>query len=135
MRALFVDDEPWLSEALRAVLEAENIECVSVADATQALRLLSSKKFDVLVTDVMMPAGEDFPNVDSSVAGFALIDQVRRRFHNVGIICLTVIRDHPRIKALKKQNVVFLSKGEASLDYAKRLVIAKITGKYERREL
>jgi CheY-like chemotaxis protein len=130
---LFVDDEPWLTEGLRAVLEVEGIQCVTVSDATQALRILNSRKIDVLVTDVMMPAGEDLAGIDSSVAGHALIERVRRRFHNVGIVCLSVIRDHRRIKDLKRQNVLFFSKGEISLETAKRLIYAKLTGRYARR--
>jgi DNA-binding NarL/FixJ family response regulator len=130
---LFVDDEPWLTEGLRAILELDDIQCVTVCDATHALRVLESKKIDVLVTDIMMPAGEDLPGVDSSVAGYALIERVRRRFHKVGIICLSVIRDHGRIKDLKRQNVLFFSKGEISLETAKRLIYSKLTGRYSRR--
>jgi CheY-like chemotaxis protein len=130
---LFVDDEPWLTEGLRAVLEVDGIQCITVSDATQALRVLNSKKIDVLVTDVMMPAGEELAGVDSSVAGYALIERVRRRFHNVGIVCLSVIRDHKRIKILRRQNVLFFSKGEISLETAKRLIYSKLTGRYSSR--
>lgn len=130
---LFVDDEPWLTEGLRAVLEVDGVQCITVNDATEALRVLSSRRIDVLVTDVMMPAGEEMAGVDSSVAGYALIERVRRRFHNVGIVCLSVIRDHGRIKNLKRQNVLFFSKGEITLARAKQLIYSKLTGRYSRR--
>jgi hypothetical protein len=81
----------------------------------------------------MMPSGESFPNVDSTTAGYALIDHVRRHFSGVSIICLSVIRDHSRIKNLKRQNVLFFSKGEISLETAKRLILSKLTGRYSRR--
>jgi DNA-binding NarL/FixJ family response regulator len=133
IKVLFADDEPWLTEGLRAVLEADGIVCISVNNATQAIRALETKEINLLVTDIMMPAGEAFPGVDSSVAGFALIERVRRGHGSVGIVCLSVIRDGRRIKELKRQNVLFFSKGEISLETAKRLIYSKITGRYTRR--
>lgn len=127
---LFVDDEPWLSEALRLSLEARDFHCISLNNMSDAWRLFAKEKISVLVTDIMMPAGEDFPNIDSSVAGFHLVRMVRQKYRDVSVICLSVIGDVEKIDDLKKQNVLYLRKGETPLETARKLIESKATGKY-----
>jgi DNA-binding NarL/FixJ family response regulator len=57
---LLVDDEPWFSEALHAVLEAEGIGCAIETDMTGAVHYLERHDVAVVVTDIMMPAGADY---------------------------------------------------------------------------
>ena len=75
---LFADDEPNFTDALRAKLEALGFTCVITRDMTETLRFLSTgTHVSVLVTDIMMPSGSDFPDIDSSEAGFHLVRKVR----------------------------------------------------------
>ena len=69
---LLVDDEPWLTQALLFSLEAEGFECVTATDVSEAMRIVRSRKVRALVTDIMIPGGVDYPEVDSSTAGFDL---------------------------------------------------------------
>jgi len=127
---LFVDDEPWLSEALRWALEGRGFNCVSKEDVSSALRYMQSNNVSVLVTDIMMPGGPDFPDVDSLEAGFYFVSKVRRDWPAVSVICLSVIGDQQKIRALKRLNVQYLRKGETPLQTAIALIESKATGRY-----
>lgn len=96
---------------------------------TDAWRVLAERSIDVVVTDIMMPAGEAFPDVDSATTGFYLVKRIRERFGRLPIICLSVINDPEKIKNLKKQDVLYLQKGETPLETARKLIESKATGK------
>lgn len=127
---LFVDDEPGLSgEPLRPSLEARGFSCISVVNMTDAWKVLTKGGIDVVVTDIMMPAGEDFPNVDSATTGFYFVKRIRQQFARLPIICLSVINDPAKIRNLKSQGVLYLQKGETPLETARKLIESKATGK------
>jgi putative two-component system response regulator len=125
---LFADDEPWLTESLRLSLESRGYQCISTTNASEAWEYIETHEVDVLVTDIMMPAEKLFPDVDSSVAGFSLVRRVRNRSKHQSIICLSVIADVERIDELKRQNVLYIRKGETPLSTALRLIESKATG-------
>lgn len=125
---LFVDDEPWLQTAIIAVLEAENYKCISKTNATDAVRFISKNNVDILVTDIMMPAGEDFYKTDSSMVGLKLVEFVKAKYPDLPIICLSVIGDQVIINDLKKKGVLYLRKGETPLQTAIDLIKSKIVG-------
>jgi DNA-binding NarL/FixJ family response regulator len=127
---LFVDDEPWFTEPMRMTLEARGFHCEVKREATSAWRYLISNPVSALITDIMMPAGEEFEDVDSSETGYVFVDKVRQKFPRLSIICLSVIGDQNKIRALKKKGVLYLRKGETSLKTAVRLVESKATGLY-----
>ena len=60
IRVLLVEDNPHVAALIRAGLlsgrysDAE-VECIGVSDGREALRILSSEEFDVLVIDVNLP--------------------------------------------------------------------------------
>jgi CheY-like chemotaxis protein len=119
---LLVDDEPGLAIALREALEAENLSCESVTNMSTALRYIETHELAVLVTDIMMPAGPDYPQVDSQETGFHLISIVKKRWPRLPVICLSVIGDHAKIKSLKRLHVRFLRKGETPLETAVNVI-------------
>ena len=127
-RILFVDDEPWGTEALRAKLEGRGFICQTASDMTSGFKLMAEENFDVIVTDIMMPAGSDFPNIDSSETGIEFTKMIRQRYPNVYIICLSVIGDQQIINSLKKKGILYLRKGETSLDVASKLIESKVRG-------
>ena len=126
---LFVDDEPWLSQPLLLTLEARGYVCVSKSNMTDGLAYLAKHSVDLLVTNVMMPAGDDFPDVDSSSTGFYFMRKVREQLPRMPIICLSVIGDVEKIEELKRKNILYLRKGETPLDTAVKLIESKVTGK------
>lgn len=112
---LFVDDEPWLQESLRASLEGRGFECLWATDMTSALELLAVKEVAVVVTDIMMPHGKNFPNLDSRETGFHFIDQLRANWPHTPIVCLSVIGDEAKLRPIRSSRIDYLRKGEVPL--------------------
>lgn len=128
IKILFVDDEPWGTEALRLKLEGRGFICRTATDMSSAFRLLDQERFEVIVTDIMMSAGPDFPNIESSRTGIEFIKMLRNKYQNMQIICLSVIGGQQIINDLKKRGVLYLRKGETSLDVASKLIESKAKG-------
>lgn len=55
-RVLIVDDEYAIAEALSGVLELEGYEVSAVTSGREALGRLQDRRFDAVLSDVMMPA-------------------------------------------------------------------------------
>lgn len=125
---LFVDDEPGSTQALRFLIEARGFRCVSLSDMSSAIAFLKKEKVSVIVSDIMMPAGEDFPEIDSTVTGFYFVSRIRKDYPDIRIICLSVIGDQSKIQELKGKGVLYLRKGETPLDKAASLIASKATG-------
>ena len=54
-RILLVDDDDAVRAMMNATLERKGFEVVPAANVTEALRLIATESFDVLVTDLHMP--------------------------------------------------------------------------------
>jgi two-component system, OmpR family, response regulator RegX3 len=54
-RILIVEDEPAIAEALEYALEAEGFEVEALGDGFQALDAATSRDYDLLVLDLMLP--------------------------------------------------------------------------------
>src|SRR5688500_8080458 len=76
---LLVDDEPEVISAIKEALCHESYEIVGVGDPVEALRLLASKAFDVVVADEKMP----------NMGGAEFLAVVRRDFPATVRIILT----------------------------------------------
>ncbi|MDZ4853152.1 MAG: response regulator [Pirellulaceae bacterium] len=79
-RILLVDDSPTHRLLFQRVMEeeAEN-EVRTIPDAREALSLLQSKKFDVVVTDMHMP----------EMSGLELVQEMKQRHPDIPVILLT----------------------------------------------
>ncbi len=127
-KILFVDDEPWGTEPLRLKLEGRGFACDVAKDMSSAVKLLEITKYKVVVTDIMMPAGPDFSGIDSSRTGIELALLAEKKYPDVYIICLSVIGDTNIINFLKKKGILYLRKGETSLETACNLIESKARG-------
>jgi DNA-binding NtrC family response regulator len=65
---LLVDDDDAIREMMTATLEQKGFEVVAATNVTEALKLITTKSFDVLITDPHMPNPSD---------GFAVITAMR----------------------------------------------------------
>jgi CheY-like chemotaxis protein len=126
---VLVDDEPTLAEALAFTLESLGFECIKARDMTSGVKALKKHMASALVTDIMMPAGEDFGSVDSTETGFRFIDFVQANWPRLPIICLSVIGDEAKIRSLTKRGVRYLRKGETPLSTAVEVITAIATGR------
>ncbi|MCX7641329.1 MAG: response regulator transcription factor [Elusimicrobiales bacterium] len=55
IKVLIADDEPDITELVKAFLSANNFECDTVTNGRDALSKIREKKYDVVILDVMMP--------------------------------------------------------------------------------
>lgn len=78
-KILIVDDEPRILSLLHSLLKAEGMESVSARDGSEALQLLRSQNFDLLVTDIRM----------SPMDGMELFRIARTELPDMPVILLT----------------------------------------------
>lgn len=78
-RVLVAEDNPAVREFIVRSLMSAGYKAMAVADGQQALDTLSKEKFDVLVTDIVMP------NVD----GIALALKAVRLFPDLRIVMIS----------------------------------------------
>lgn len=67
MRALVVDDDESVRELIHAILRQRGHSGESAVDGEEALRMLASERWDVLVLDLMLP----------KINGIAILDSLR----------------------------------------------------------
>jgi DNA-binding response OmpR family regulator len=67
-KVLLVDDDAAVREMMTATLEQKGFDVVAAANVTEALKLITTESFDVLMTDLHMPNPSD---------GFAVITAMR----------------------------------------------------------
>jgi len=78
-RILVVDDDPHFLRVLARILSGENFIVTSAGGACDALELLKSAQFDLVISDLRMPECD----------GLSLLEALRRDGNNVPVIILT----------------------------------------------
>src|ERR1035437_7491921 len=94
---------------------------------TAGVKALQQHEIAVLVTDIMMPPGDAFRNVDANEAGFHFIEYVQKHWPTLPIVCLSVIGDQSKIRLLTTRGVRYLRKGETPLATAVKVITAAAT--------
>src|SRR6476619_6824148 len=69
IKILFVDDEPGIRFTLPAILERVGFEVVAAASVPEALSIIGSQQFDVLISDL---------NIGNPGDGFTVVSAMRR---------------------------------------------------------
>lgn len=80
---MVVDDEEALRAVLSAELEGEGYQVVSAGDGQEAINILTTREFDLILLDIKMP------NVD----GFEVLKFVKERQPKTKVIMLTGFAD------------------------------------------
>jgi len=78
-RILVVDDEVEIGEMIKLRLSEEGYCVETVADGRQALAILASQTFDLIITDLMMP----------DMSGLDVLAEVKRRLPGAEVILIT----------------------------------------------
>lgn len=76
---LFVDDEARILSALRRSLRREGYEILSAESGSEALRILTSRRVDLILTDQKMPG----------MSGLEFLEEVARRHPEVARMLIT----------------------------------------------
>lgn len=78
-KILIVDDDPKMTDSLRAVLDGRGYEIMTTNCARTALRYLNELDFDLALLDIMMP----------EMSGFQIMDSMDREDINIMFIIMT----------------------------------------------
>jgi len=101
IRVLAVDDEEPIRSVLKTIMEGEGYLCETAANADEAIGRLKKNKYDIILTDIMMPG----------ISGIELLDLVRERDDEIAVIMLTAVNDiDVSIRALKSGAYDYISK-------------------------
>jgi CheY-like chemotaxis protein len=94
-QVLIVDDEQEVLDVISEMIQALGYSPVGVTDGNKALELLKIKKFDLVITDLIMP----------EIGGLEFVKKMRRREKQTPII-ITAGVDLPETRVnLKKYGV------------------------------
>lgn len=97
-RVLLVDDDTAVRTMMSLTLIGKGFEVVSAASVTEALRLITTEAFDVLITDLHMPNPSD---------GFAVVTAMR---HSQPDALTLLVSGYPDVKSA--MDAIFLEADE-----------------------
>jgi DNA-binding NtrC family response regulator len=100
-RILVVEDDEDMQENLRRILVGSGYEVRLARNGAEAVTLLESQLFHLILTDLVMP----------TMGGLQLLTELRRRERNLPVVFLTAFGDrHTYMKATEMGAVEFLTK-------------------------
>jgi two-component system chemotaxis response regulator CheY len=85
---LLVEDDDILRDIIEFTLQGEGYDVVATGDSMAALDLLETRQIDLLMTDIVMPAGKPH--------GIAVARMARMKNRRVPLIVVTSDRISPR---------------------------------------
>lgn len=100
-QVLIVDDNPHMSSLLSDILDFFDYKAVGAKDGEEALKLLTDKSFDMVITDLRMPR----------MGGMDLLRSIKEKFSGLPVVVITGFgTDSSRSDALTAQADGFLPK-------------------------
>ncbi len=85
---LLVDDEPDFLDIMSSIIKSWNYSVTTAPGGEEAIRLIKSKRPDVIILDYVMP-GMD---------GITVLKEIRKTDKNIPVIMFTA---HPNMKVIK----------------------------------
>ncbi len=82
-RILIVDDEPHVAQLIERYLSPEGYECAIAGSGEEAMALLHQDRFDLVITDIMMPG----------MSGMDLLNVVNRLQAPMPVLLVTAVDD------------------------------------------
>lgn len=102
LKILAVDDDQSTLDLLEKKLKKEDYAVETAKNGTDAVRLISKYRFDVVLTDLMMPGGPD---------GIAVLEAAKERYRDTEVILITAHASVDNaVKAMKKGASDYLQK-------------------------
>lgn len=89
MKILLVEDEPFMVEAMSNVIESTGIKVMTTDNMNEAITLLDSENFHLLITDLYLPQPD----------GFALVNHVKNnpKTKHIPVVVVTGMDHHERL--------------------------------------
>lgn len=78
-KILVVDDESTICDSVKKILSRKGFEVENTLNATDAMERMKKEKFDILITDLMMP----------EVGGMELIELVKKYYPEIDVLVIT----------------------------------------------
>lgn len=120
-KILVVDDEAAIRDLLKQFLEREGYECELAEDAEKASDLLSEKRFDLVISDVLMPGK----------SGIQLLEEIKNRYPYLATLMISGHSDKKTAEsAIMKGAIDFLIK-----PFQKNQVLISVANALRRRAL
>lgn len=85
---LAVDDEPMMRALLEKILARDGYRIITAEDGAMALSILESQPVSIVLSDIQMP----------KMNGFELLNVLKSRFPEVGVIMMTAFGDTFTVK-------------------------------------
>ncbi|MCX5734529.1 MAG: sigma-54 dependent transcriptional regulator [candidate division NC10 bacterium] len=113
---LVVDDEPAMRLLLSSVLKEEGYDVTAAASGKEALQLITTRHYHLVLTDLKMPG----------ISGLELLEQVKRDDPGTAVIILTAFGTvEGAVEAMRKGAVHYLLKPLANPDEL-RLTVRRV---------
>ncbi|MCM8526016.1 MAG: sigma-54 dependent transcriptional regulator, partial [Lentisphaeraceae bacterium] len=91
-RILLIDDDRSTLKLMAKMIESLGYECVAIQEPREGLYRLSSEKFEVLITDLIMP----------DIDGIKVLKEALKIDRHMQVILITATRDlQPAVEAMK----------------------------------
>jgi CheY-like chemotaxis protein len=85
--ALVVDDEYSVCEAVKAILETEGLDITTTTSSTEALKLIQTNHYDIIISDLKMP----------QMNGIELYEKIKDITDSIYIIITAMAQSHPQL--------------------------------------
>ncbi len=97
-KILLAEDDKNLSRSVDILLTLDGYEVISVYDGEEALNKLLRQKFDLLITDIVMPG----------LNGVDLIKKIRRLNHDIPIMVVSGKLNDSLIEQLESNGIRYI---------------------------
>lgn len=118
MRILLVEDEESLRITLSANLELEGYEVVEACDGAEALALLESRSFDLVLSDVRMPR----------VTGVTLLQRIKERWPALPVLLMTAYTAEEQLERAVDGGVFAVLRKPFAMDAALTTIVRALRG-------
>jgi len=126
IRVILADDHPVVLEGVRYALNRNSTISVIdfVSNSTELIAALDRSRYDVLVSDYIMPGG-DYGD------GIVLFSLIRHRYPNLKIVVLSIIESSVILRSLMDMGIYcILSKGDSIENLMLGVHAAYANGRY-----
>lgn len=90
LKALSIEDDPYSSELLKVVLEANKYKVITAKNGEEALKILEKETPDIILVDLKLPG----------ISGYELIKLIRSReeLKKIPIVAITAFAEEEKRK-------------------------------------